>query len=95
MTIPCTLHYKTHKPEKDGLICQRIFRPEESIKGLKIGSNILDCMDHEPSLTNIGKTIFGCTTELAMVLTCKITNGIEDMQQGSLEMGNPWLFSNH
>jgi hypothetical protein len=27
--------------------------------------------------------------ELAVVLTYKITNGIEDMQEGSLEMGKP------
>ncbi len=61
VTIPCILHYKMHKPEKDGLICQGIFGPVESIKGLKIGSNILDCMDHEPSISDIGKTIFCCT----------------------------------
>nr|QWW93011.1 RNA polymerase beta' subunit [Cyathodium smaragdinum] len=27
VTKPYTLHYKTHKPEKDGLFCERIFGP--------------------------------------------------------------------
>jgi DNA-directed RNA polymerase beta' subunit len=26
VTKPYTLHYKTHRPEKDGLFCERIFR---------------------------------------------------------------------
>lgn len=27
VTKPYTLHYQTHKPEKDGLFCERIFGP--------------------------------------------------------------------
>jgi DNA-directed RNA polymerase beta' subunit len=30
VTKPYTLHYKTHKPEKDGLFCERIFGPIKS-----------------------------------------------------------------
>nr|NP_777391.1 RNA polymerase beta' subunit [Anthoceros angustus]Q85CL6.1 RecName: Full=DNA-directed RNA polymerase subunit beta'; AltName: Full=PEP; AltName: Full=Plastid-encoded RNA polymerase subunit beta'; Short=RNA polymerase subunit beta' [Anthoceros angustus]BAC55327.1 RNA polymerase beta' subunit [Anthoceros angustus]BAC55418.1 RNA polymerase beta' subunit [Anthoceros angustus] len=30
ITEPYTLHYKTHKPEKDGLFCERIFGPIKS-----------------------------------------------------------------
>nr|BDD17413.1 RNA polymerase beta' subunit [Takakia lepidozioides] len=30
VTKPYTLHYKTHKPEKDGLFCERIFGPIRS-----------------------------------------------------------------
>nr|YP_010613854.1 RNA polymerase beta' subunit [Andreaea regularis]WAS08599.1 RNA polymerase beta' subunit [Andreaea regularis] len=30
ITKPYTLHYKTHKPEKDGLFCERIFGPIKS-----------------------------------------------------------------
>nr|YP_009562293.1 RNA polymerase b'-subunit [Trichomanes trollii]QAV57650.1 RNA polymerase b'-subunit [Trichomanes trollii] len=30
VTQPYTLHYKTHKPERDGLFCERIFGPVES-----------------------------------------------------------------
>nr|QCD15681.1 RNA polymerase beta subunit [Osmunda japonica] len=30
VTQPYTLHYKTHKPERDGLFCERIFGPIES-----------------------------------------------------------------
>nr|WIA67535.1 RNA polymerase beta' subunit [Apopellia endiviifolia]WIA67623.1 RNA polymerase beta' subunit [Apopellia endiviifolia]WIA67799.1 RNA polymerase beta' subunit [Apopellia endiviifolia] len=30
VTKPYTLHYKTHKPEKDGLFCEKIFGPVKS-----------------------------------------------------------------
>lgn len=30
VTKPYTLHYKSKKPEKDGLFCERIFRPIKS-----------------------------------------------------------------
>lgn len=30
VTKPYTYHYKTHKPEKDGLFCERIFGPIKS-----------------------------------------------------------------
>nr|YP_010194376.1 RNA polymerase beta' subunit [Pallavicinia lyellii]QZZ24656.1 RNA polymerase beta' subunit [Pallavicinia lyellii]QZZ24740.1 RNA polymerase beta' subunit [Pallavicinia lyellii] len=30
VTKPYTLHYKTHKPERDGLFCERIFGPVKS-----------------------------------------------------------------
>nr|YP_010964766.1 RNA polymerase beta' subunit [Hedysarum xizangense]WNM89421.1 RNA polymerase beta' subunit [Hedysarum xizangense] len=30
VTKPSTLHYETHKPEKDGLFCERIFGPKKS-----------------------------------------------------------------
>jgi DNA-directed RNA polymerase beta' subunit len=30
VTKPYTLHYKTRKPEKDGLFCERIFGPIKS-----------------------------------------------------------------
>nr|YP_009166596.1 RNA polymerase beta' subunit [Epipremnum aureum]ALB38574.1 RNA polymerase beta' subunit [Epipremnum aureum]QJF46667.1 RNA polymerase beta' subunit [Zantedeschia rehmannii] len=30
VTKPCTFHYKTNKPEKDGLFCERIFGPIKS-----------------------------------------------------------------
>jgi len=33
---PETINYRTHKAEKDGLFCQKIFGPEKTINGIVV-----------------------------------------------------------